>query len=229
VLPDGHVDLYYMGIDRENARFDQGAARETRHSLGTRLWGGLKAWDYNYELVYQWGSFGNAGIRAWTVASDDGFTLSHVRFRPRLSLKADVTSGDRGRTNPSLQTFNALFPKGAYFGEIALIGPANHMDLQPSVDFRLTKRWTLSPAAGFFWRQSIHDGIYGPAINLLRSAGSSTARFIGSQIAAQAECEISRHFSWTGNYTHFFTGRFLDDTKPAKDVNFFTTWIYYRF
>jgi len=229
VLPGGHVDLYYLGIDRKNARFDQVSARETRHSVGTRLWGRREAWDYNYEIVYQWGSFGNAGIRAWTVASDDGFTVSHVRFRPRLGLKADVTSGDRDSTNPSLQTFNALFPKGAYFGEIALIGPANHVDLQPSIDLRLTKRWTLSPEAGFFWRQSIHDGIYGPAINLLRSAGSSKSRIIGSQLAAQAEWEIDRHFSWTGNYTHFFAGHFLRDTGPSEDVNFFTTWLYYRF
>jgi hypothetical protein len=229
VLPGGHVDLYYMGIDRKNARFDQGAHRETRHSVGTRLWGGREEWDYNYELVYQWGSFGSANIRAWTLASDNGFTLSRVHFRPRMGLKADVTSGDRDKTDPSLQTFNAFFPKGAYFGEIALIGPANHMDLQPSVDLRLTKRWTLTSEAGFFWRQSIHDGIYGPAINLLRAAGSSGSRFIGSQFSTEAKWEISRHFSWAGNYTYFFAGQFLRDTKPAKDVNFFTTWIYFLF
>ncbi len=229
MLPGGHVDLYYLGIDRKNAHFDQGSARETRHSVGTRLWGSHEAWDYNYELVYQWGSFGPSNIRAWTVASDDGFTLSHAGLRPRLGLKADVTSGDRNRMEPSLQTFSALFPKGAYFGEIALIGPANHIDLQPSLDLKLTKRWTLIAESGFFWRQSIHDGIYGPAINLLRSAGSSTERFVGSQIAAQAEWEISRYFSWTGNYTHFFAGQFLRDTGPSKDVNFFTTWLYYRF
>ena len=115
----------------------------------------------------------------------------------------ETTRQDEDRTDKSLQTFNALFPKGAYFGVIALIGPANHIDLQPSFDLRLIKRWILITEAGFFWRQSIHDGIYGPAINLLRSAGSSTSRFIGSQIATQAEWEINPHFSWTGNYTHF--------------------------
>ena len=229
LLPNATVDLYYLGIDRKNARFDQGAARETRHSVGTRLSGRRKAWDYNYELVYQWGSFGGADIRAWTVASDDGYTLTQMRFRPRIGLKADVTSGDRDRTLPGLQTFNALFPKGAYFGEIALIGPANHMDLHPSVDLKITKKWILTMEYVFFWRQSLNDGVYGPAMNILRSAGSSRSRFVGSQPSVQAEWDISRHFSWTGNYTHFFAGPFLTDTKPGMDVNFFTTWITYRF
>jgi len=35
--PGGHVDLYYLGIERQNAEFDQGTARELRHSLGARI------------------------------------------------------------------------------------------------------------------------------------------------------------------------------------------------
>ena len=38
-LPGGHVDLYYLGLEREHAEFDQGTARELRHSLGARIWG----------------------------------------------------------------------------------------------------------------------------------------------------------------------------------------------
>lgn len=142
VLPGGYIDIYYMGIARRTGRFDQGSARETRHSVGTRLWGGKAGWDYNYEMVFQWGAFGHGNIRAWTVASDNGYTLRHARFEPRLDLKADMTSGDRDPSNQNLQTFNAMFPKGIYFGEITLIGPANLIDLQPSVDFKPAKKHT---------------------------------------------------------------------------------------
>src|SRR5215510_5633512 len=38
LLPNGKVDLYYLGTDRKRARFDQGTAREIRHSIGARLW-----------------------------------------------------------------------------------------------------------------------------------------------------------------------------------------------
>lgn len=160
------------------------------------------------------------------MASDDGYTLRHVRFEPRLGLKANVTSGDRNPSDPNLQTFNALFPKGAYFGQI---GPANHIDLQPSIDFKLAKKWTMKLESGFFWRQSIHDGIYGPALNLLRSAGSSQSRYVGSQVETEVHYQVNRHFIWAVNYTHFFAGQFLADTGPAKDVNYCTTWIAFRF
>ena len=54
----GNIDLYYLGLDRKRARFDQGTAREQRHSVGMRLWGQKRSWDYNAELVFQHGEFG---------------------------------------------------------------------------------------------------------------------------------------------------------------------------
>src|SRR5229473_2237813 len=48
-LPGGNIDLYYLGLDRKNASFDQGTAHELRHSLGTRIWGRKAGWDYNFE------------------------------------------------------------------------------------------------------------------------------------------------------------------------------------
>jgi hypothetical protein len=229
LLPGGNIDLYYLGIARKSARFDQGSGKEIRHSVGTRLWGRRSDWDYNYELVYQWGSFGQANIRAWTVASDDGYTLSDVRFRPRLGIKADVTSGDRDPLDPNLQTFNALFPRGAYFGEIALIGPSNHIDLHPSIDLRIRDGLTLTLDSGFFWRESLSDGVYGNAINLLRSGRTSRARFVGSQPSLQADFQLNRHVTWVGAFSYFSAGRFLKETGSGRDVNYFTSWIAYKF
>ena len=83
-LPKGNIDLYYLGLDRKRARFDAGSEREQRHSAGARLWGKTESWDYNYELVFQWGRFGPGDIRAWTGASDTGFRIESVKFRPRL-------------------------------------------------------------------------------------------------------------------------------------------------
>jgi alginate export protein len=187
LLPQGHSDLYYLGLDRKQARFDQGSGHELRHSVGTRLWGRPQPWDYNFEFVYRWGDFGHGSIQAWTAASDTRYTPSTVRFRPRLGLKANIASGDHNPRARTLQTFNVLFPKGAYFGEIALIGPANFIDLHPLVDFHLTKSFTVTTDWDFFWRENIHAGLYGPAINLIRSGRTSRARSIGNQATMQAE------------------------------------------
>jgi hypothetical protein len=214
---------------RENASFDHGTAHEIRHSLGTRIWGHKSGWDYNLGFVCQFGSFGDGDVQAWTAASDVGFTFENAPFKPRLGLKANATSGDDNPNNPDLQTFNPLFPRGAYFGEPALIGPANHIDVHPSLDLALRQNLTLNFNWDFFWRESTEDGIYGPAVNLIQSGQTSDARYVGNQAEVKLEWQLDRHFALTADYAHFFTGDFLEQTTPGKDVDYFSGWVTFRF
>ena len=228
-LPGGHVDLYYLGLERQNAEFDQGTARELRHSLGARIWGEKKGWDYNFEVVYQFGTFGDGNISAWTAATDTGYTFHDALFKPRLALKADIASGDSNPNDRNLGTFNALFPKGAYFAETSLIGPANIIDLHPYIGLQLTDRVSFTVDWDFFWRESTRDGIYGNAVNLVRSAGTSRAREIGNQVQALIEWQVQRHLTFSAAYAHFFASDFLKETQPGKDVDYVSTWLTFKF
>jgi hypothetical protein len=225
----GKTDLYYLGLYRRQGRFDQGSSREERHSVGTRFWGKDAGLDYNLELVYQWGSFGDGEIRAWTAASDTGYSFAKLPLRPRLGLKANVASGDHDPSSHDLQTFNALFPKGAYFSEASLIGPANFMDLHPSLDLNPGNDLTVIFDWDFFWRESTRDGIYGNAVNLVRSGRQSSARYIGSQPQAQLEWRLDRHLSLVAIYAHFLAGPFLRESGPGKDVDYLTSWLHFKF
>jgi hypothetical protein len=98
----GNLDLYYLGLDRTRALFDQGTHHETRHSGGVRWWGRGGAWDYDVEAVYQWGRFGPGAIQAWALASDVGVRLDTVTWQPRLGLRANIASGDRDPAKPTL-------------------------------------------------------------------------------------------------------------------------------
>src|SRR5882672_6078986 len=228
-LPGGNVDLYYLGLDKKNASFDQGTAHELRHTVGSRIWGHKTGWDYNLEFVYQFGSFGSGDIQAWTAASDLGFAFADVLFEPRLGLKANVTSGDDNPNNRDLQTFNPLFPRGAYFGEPALIGPANHIDVHPQLDLALRKNLSLTLNWDCFWRENTHDGIYGPAVNVIQSGRTSNARYVGNQAEAMLEWRLGRHLAFAADYAHFFAEDFLQQTTPGKDVDYFSTWVTFRF
>ncbi|HEY3307160.1 MAG TPA: alginate export family protein [Desulfuromonadaceae bacterium] len=229
LLPEANADLYYLGLSRRQARFDQGGARETRHSIGTRLWRKEKPLDYNFEFLYQWGSLGNGDIRAWTAASDTGYTIDGLPLRPRFGLRADIASGDEDRNNPDLQTFNPLFPKGAYFSENGLIGPANFINVNPSIELHFQKGMTITVNWDFFWRESRHDGIYNNAVALVRSGRNSSSRYIGSQPQAQLEWNLDRHITFVAVYAHFFAGPFLRESGPGKDVDYATTWLTYKF
>ncbi|WP_243373787.1 alginate export family protein [Geotalea sp. SG265] len=228
-LPGGNADFYYLGLYRRQARFDKGVGREARHSVGTRLWRTKKPLDYNFEFLYQWGSFGSGDIRAWTAASDTGYTTHSLPLSPRFGLRADIASGDEDPESTDLQTFNPLFPKGAYFSENGLIGPANFINVNPSVQLHFDKEVTATVNWDFFWRESMHDGIYNNAVTLVRSGKNSHARYIGSQPQAQLEWNLDRHMTLVVIYAHFLAGPFLRESGPGKDVDYVTTWITYKF
>ena len=228
-VPGANADLYYLGFQKEDARFDEGVGNELRHSVGARLWGKIQGWDYNFEAVGQIGTFGAGDIRAWTVASDTGYTFGNAPWKPRIALKADITSGDRHRGDRNLDTFNPLFPKGAYFSETSLIGPANHIDLHPSLEIQPAKAVTVSLDWDVFWRESIEDGIYGNAVNLVRSGSGSNARYVGNQAQLMVEWEANRHLTFTSAYAHFFAGDFLKQTGPGKDVEYASAWVTFKF
>ncbi|WP_429397498.1 alginate export family protein [Mucilaginibacter lappiensis] len=64
------MDLFYLGIDRANARFDEGVADESRHTFGVRFWRNGSGLLYNFEAGYQSGKFGRNNIRAWGASSE---------------------------------------------------------------------------------------------------------------------------------------------------------------
>ena len=222
------LDMYYLGHERNVGRFDQGSARERRHSVGTRIWGRINATDYNAEVIAQWGTFGTSVIRAWTVASDTGY---HIRLRgnPRIGMHADITSGDRDRNDEVLGTFHPLFPRGAYFGLIAPTGPLNHIDLHPSISFAPHRDVVVSATWLFFWRTQRDDGLYGVPGNLLRSGEGIRARFVGQSPGIEAKWQANRHLSFTSDLALFSAGPFLEESPPARTIFYFAAWSTYKF
>ncbi len=227
--PKSGVDLYWIGYHRAAARFDAGAGTEDRQTFGTRVFGTAGNWSWNHEAMLQVGTFGPRDILAWSIATDTTYMFADLPLNPFVELKANVISGDRNRTDGTLGTFNALFPKGKYFGEIGLLGPYNLINLHPVAGIDLGSGWSLSGAAVFYWRESLSDGVYGNPGNLLRSAGTSRARYIGTQADAVLGWAVTRNLSFEVSYSVFEPGRFIAETGPARTVHFVGTEMQLRF
>jgi len=223
------LDAYYLGYRRKTATFDQQLGRESRQSWGVRWWQTSGAVDYNFEAIVQTGHLDDATIRAWGVASDTGHRIETAPWRPRLALRANLTSGDYDRSDDRLGTFNPLFPRGGYFGLIASAGPSNQMDLHPLVT--ATPRDDLTITAGwlFFWRHRIDDGIYTTSGNLLRSAEGTRSRFVGHSPGVEVLWQMTRHLSVLGNASLFTAGPFIEESGPAETIRFLAMWARYRF
>src|SRR5712671_5427621 len=62
------ADIYYLGLHRNEAAFEQGKARERRHTVGILLHAQQGAFRMFSEADFQFGSFGKGNIRAWKYA-----------------------------------------------------------------------------------------------------------------------------------------------------------------
>jgi putative oxidoreductase len=127
-----------------------------------------------------------------------------------------VTSGDENPNDKDLQTFNALFPRGSYFGQFSPIGPYNHTDLHPSITVNPTRKISVNFDWINFWRTSRLDGVYNVAGTLIRTGNQSRARFVGRQYAVETSWKLDRHTTLTVNYSRFQVGKFLRDTPPPE-------------
>jgi Alginate export len=229
LLPDGHADLYYLGYENRRAQFDQGSGYELRHTFGFRLWGQPGRWEYDVEFIGQVGQFSSGTIGAWGIASTTHYTFTRLPLRPRPGLRADVTSGDQDPRSVNLQTFNPLFPTGAYYNLGDPVGPQNLIHVHPVVDLHFGGAMTLTMDWAFFWRTSLDDGLYRLAGSVFRTGQLSRERYVGSAPAVTLRWAPTRHISVLAGYVHFFAGPFLRETPPGKDTDYFTIWVAYKF
>jgi hypothetical protein len=212
------ADLYYLGNRDRAARYASGAGVETRHSLGLRVFGRqTRGWDWNAELVGQAGRFDDRDIRAYTLGTDTGFTFEGS-WQPRLFLRANLISGDRD--GGDLGTFNALYPRGAYFGELAAIGPANLINLHPGLELRPTSRLSVTFEAVWFWREQTSDGLYAPSGNLVRPPGGSDARYVGLQPQLDVQWRAGPWLTLRATGSWFEAGDFLRETGADETILF---------
>lgn len=215
-----NIDIYYFGLRKNLASFDDGKGREVRHSLGTRIWRRSDTWQYDFEGLYQFGRFAGKKISAWTISSNTAYRFSTLKFKPEIGLKTELISGDKKYNDDRLESFNPLFPRGGYFGLAAIIGPTNLADIHPSISFELSKKTDLSFDCDIFWRFSNNDGIYAPSTQLIYSGKNTSESFIGQQYATELTFTPNQFLYFRVEFTWFKAQEFLKASGPGKDILF---------
>jgi Alginate export len=148
----------------------------------------------------------------------------------RIAVDAGIASGNHNLGHVAFGTFNALFPKGAYFGSANFIGPYNVQVIRPSL--RITspsKRIVIWPNIEMLWRQSRQDGIYSIPAVLIQSGSPKDSLYIGLQADLNIQWQQNRHLTWSVDGEHFFAATFLHQTTDGKSNNFFAPGVSYRF
>ncbi len=212
------LDLYYLGYRNTTARFGGRTGRELRHSVGARSFGTAGDWHWNVEGVVQVGRFASRTIGAWTIGTEVGKAFPNARFAPDATMRFNVVSGDGDGSDDRLGTFNALFPKGKYFGELSPVGPANIVSLNPRLAMTLAPGVSASVSGMAYWRYARADGVYDVPGNLLRAPNGSRARFIGKELEATLAWQATPELELSTSLSAFDAGRFIDDTGPGRTI-----------
>ncbi|CAG9167400.1 hypothetical protein LMG23992_00800 [Cupriavidus laharis] len=201
-VPASGLDLYYLGFENNRALYSVGPGVERRHSVGGRVFGGHGRWDWDWEALAQFGSFGQQDLFAWGVSTDTGYTLAVAGWDVRAGLKATAGSGDHDPRDGKLGTYGGLFPKLAYFNQAGLLGASNVLDLQPSLTLKPAARLRLTLSWDLIWRQTTNDAVYTAAAVPIAGTAGQPGRYTGSQLAFDMFWQADRHIAVNAGLVH---------------------------
>ncbi len=229
--PVTQLDLYYLGLNRKKATFNQGTAREQRHTLGINVHGRRNDLFFFGEGDIQFGKFGSGQLLAWKVAPVLGYAVPKVRFHPELSVQGAISSGDKSPSDPDLETFNPLFPNGTYYGYMDFVsGSLNAIVVRPMLSLELSKSVSLAADSFFFRRQRASDGLYSQSGVFLRTGQDKLARYIGAEQNLDLVWRVDRHTSFQFIAAYYEVGPYLRQTPPAgRNATDFSAKMSYKF
>ncbi|MEM6686510.1 MAG: alginate export family protein [Bacteroidota bacterium] len=205
-----NTDVYLMYKEEDDKTWNAGTANDERLSIGLRHFGNWGKLRYNNEFVYQTGNFGNQNINAWTASVNIEHAILICSNDATIGLKTELISGDTDVNDNTLNTFDGLYPRGAYFGRVARLGPSNLFDIHPYVATFIGK-FSLEFDYVAFWRFSNDDGVYSPPL-ILEYPSVNSKRFIGHQVGSIAGFEVNSFITLELETNLIFPGSFLKES-----------------
>ena len=224
--PNYQADAYIVYYKNDDNVFQGDPGKEERSTFGTRFKTFLPEFVSETDAMIQTGRFNGKDIWAYGIASQMRTPLVESLDG---NLQISYFSGDNDAGDDQLNTFNALFPKGQYYGFAAEIGHPNLIAVQPGVLWKIQSNFKWLNQIGFFWRQSLDDGVYKGNGILLRSANGSTDSEIASQYNTLVEWRVNPQLALILEYNHLFPGSFIRDTGPSENVSFTALRAYMHF
>ncbi|MEM9304060.1 MAG: alginate export family protein [Pseudomonadota bacterium] len=213
------LDLYYLYSRFDDRATIEGVADQERHTIGARAFGQRDALFWNWEAAWQFGDHGDADIEAWTLATNTGLRLDSA-WSPELMLSVNVASGDERRDDGELGTFDALYPRGNYFSELALLGPANFFNVNPYLRLAPSDQLAVSFDINWFWRLEEADGVYGPPGNVLRRPLGSDERFVNTAVSFTVDWTPAPNWLLGASFSYSRPEDFIQETGPADSTGF---------
>ena len=217
--PQMSADVYMLYQDDERPRVNN--AEGDRGLNGLRLYGVMpvvgeqRAWDYDLEGGYQWGSDLGERVAAGFATAEVGHTWKQVAWKPRLAGLFYYGSG-----GTSADTFYTYYPLGhAYWGIIDNLSGQNLLDFSPQIAVDPTKKLNVTGAYHYFMKADGDGFLYNVAQAPVPPTG--IGRDIGQEVDFVATYTINPNFNVQGGYAHFWYGEVGERVTGRDDADFF--------
>jgi hypothetical protein len=237
LIPVQESQLYFLS---RNVEADSAAGTTPRdiYSVGARvksLPGKLGNWDYAAEVVKQFGSIVQSGVRrdqdALAASLGGGLTWGRAFAAPRLGVEYNFSSGDSDPADDRSETLDNLFPTNhRHYGLMDFVGWRNVHNPRLSLNLKPVKKLTLGVDYHLFWLADTADSFYPQGGSGRRGNGYGKNpdfdSFVGSEIDLDLSYAVTAWAGVRAGYGHFFTGGYVDRSKEAVGGSTDADWFY---
>ena len=179
--------------------------------------------DYELETAGQWGNFKAQQVQAMMAVGIVGYTFTHP-WQPRLAFEFDYGSGDSDPTDGKLHTFDNLYPTNhLHYGYIDFISLQNLNDYRYQLSFKPMKKLKLQTDVHLIYLDTPKDSWYAVNRTVARTlpAGIQDANtHLGDEIDLLADYKLNPYTNIQVGYSHFFAGKYLQQTGANDDADF---------
>lgn len=222
------LDLFSLGNVMPDVKIEAGPGKEHTLTTGLRWYGHAGSFDSDIDLIGQVGRLRSKRVRAFGVHGDAGWTFQAHDWQPRVGARIDVLSGTRHPDGNTVGTFNALYPKNAYFTEASIEAPANLMLGGVSFGVRPAKALSVSYEVDGLWRYSTRDAFYAAGLVPLIKGNTSRERYIGIEQQIKSTLMVNRYLSLTAALAHLSAKTFVV-RAGGRSENYASIWASLRF
>jgi hypothetical protein len=218
------LDLYYLNLDNTNQVRQLGIQRAPTNvsTFGARYFGDYDSrWLWEAEGDVQTGSIGRQSLLADALAVGGGYCFKDCPTKPQLWLYYEYASGDKNPAVGERKTFNQLFPFGHYyFGGTDQIGRQNIQDLNAQFVFYPTNWITCLVQYHILRLDSPQDALYNSAGNAIRRDPTGRAGTdVGEVLNLVVNFHLDNHQDILIQNAHLYSGDFIKQTGPGRDLN----------
>lgn len=220
VIPVQTTDLYAFHLHEE------GLAGGTDFiTLGTRFKGDplkLAGWDYTVEIVGQAGQLRGQDLRAFATHLEAGYNWLQTPWKPRLALEYSYGSGDGDASDGQSHTFQNLFPTNhPPYGFMDTMSWQNMHNIVLRLAAQPHPKLKTTLDLHGFWLDDTSDAWYrANGTTQVRPISSSASNQAGAELDFTVSSKLTKHLDVLIGYSHFFAGRYLDDTGAGDDADF---------